>query len=1089
MTRAETQTGARGEPNDGSPPGFVPSGGFVWRTPLLPVDELHAWGANLTAADTLDRAGPSDELDAAVAADRATLRQRLGASVERPEIREAIAVAAPRLEAAIATWLAEPTTKRGRGVERGLVRYLTRMATRPTPFGLFAGISTGSLSARTNLTLAPRERYGRHSQIDTDVLFALSDHLAGDPVVRDHVTVRPNDSLYGVAGQLRYVQAHQEGTRRAYRLATLPDHPAVRRVLDTAAHGAHVAELAEALVGHGYGADAARRAVDRLVDRQALVTDLGLSVSGSAPVRAFVDELGRHAPTRGIAEQLAEVDAGLAAIDAAGLGATAEQHRTVAKSLHDLPGVDQPDDPVHAVLTKPAPDASLGSGVRAAVQRAVTVLHAQARPLEDGPLKRFRDAFVHRYDTREVPLVEALDGEAGVGYGGAGHPTALLRGVPFPDPPATARWTGRDELLLERVGGVLTRGDHELVIDDADLAALRAAGDKPALPSALAVVGTLLAESPEAVDRGDFRLVVEGTAGPSGARLLGRFCHADAQVHRIVESHLRAEEALDPAAVHAEVVHLPAGREGNVVLRPVLREAEIPYLGRSGAPADAQLPVTDLMVSVRDGRVVVRSQRLGRRVEPRLTSAHNTQRRSLPVYRFLFDVQRQDTVGDLFWDWGPLRTLAFLPRVTSRNLVLCPATWRVTPDEIAHLDGLGDGARFAAVQRWRAQREIPEVARVAQADQRLVVDFRNVLSIDSFVHLARQHAAHHQPVTVQEAFLDAADLVADGPEGRFAHELVVPLVRSGDEPARSSTEPPSVRADVERRFPPGSSWLYAKLYAGPTTADAVLTQTVAPLRDRWRTDDSVTGWFFLRYGDPQWHVRLRLHGEPTRLWDEVLSDLQQTVAPLLADGRLWRVQLDTYDRELEALGGPEAIGHVEGLFEADSDAVIELLAGLPRGDAGLDARWRLALLGLHRALIDLGFDLDARRALLGELRRRYGREHRADAATARELGRRFRQERAALDALIAPDAEPPGALAPGVAALAHRSTTWADHLGRLRALDHRRQLTVSWPQLAERVLHLHANRLLRFAHRRQEYVLYDFLTRLYESHAARGEHR
>jgi len=58
-------------------------------------------------------------------------------------------------------------------------------------------------------------------------------------------------------------------------------------------------------------------------------------------------------------------------------------------------------------------------------------------------------------------------------------------------------------------------------------------------------------------------------------------------------------------------------------------------------------------------------------------------------------------------------------------------------------------------------------------------------------------------------------------------------------------------------------------------------------------------------------------------------------------------------------------------------------------------------------------------------------------------------------------------------------------IARLVALDWQGELTVSWPQLAERMLHLHANRLLRSAHRRQECVLYDALARIYDSETAR----
>src|SRR5262249_56388228 len=116
---------------------------------------------------------------------------------------------------------------------------------------------------------------------------------------------------------------------------------------------------------------------------------------------------------------------------------------------------------------------------------------------------------------------------------------------------------------------------------------------------------------------------VEGPAGSSGGRRLGRFCLGAPRLQAAVETHLRAEEALQPEAVFAEIVHLPEGRIGNVLCRPVLRGHEIAFLGRSGAPAEAQIPLDDLMIAVVGERVVLRSRRLGREVVPRLSTAHN----------------------------------------------------------------------------------------------------------------------------------------------------------------------------------------------------------------------------------------------------------------------------------------------------------------------------------------------------------------------------------------------------------------------------------------------------------------------------------
>src|SRR4029077_12218322 len=120
-----------------------------------------------------------------------------------------------------------------------------------------------------------------------------------------------------------------------------------------------------------------------------------------------------------------------------------------------------------------------------------------------------------------------------------------------------------------------------------------ATGGVPPLPDACSVMATLIASrAADAAQVG--RVLLHSVSGPAGASLLGRFCHADPDLLANVCAHLREEEALDPDGIFAEVVHLPEGRLGNILLRPVLRRYEISYLGRSGAPVDQQIPVTDV---------------------------------------------------------------------------------------------------------------------------------------------------------------------------------------------------------------------------------------------------------------------------------------------------------------------------------------------------------------------------------------------------------------------------------------------------------------------------------------------------------------
>ncbi len=64
----------------------------------------------------------------------------------------------------------------------------------------------------------------------------------------------------------------------------------------------------------------------------------------------------------------------------------------------------------------------------------------------------------------------------------------------------------------------------------------------------------------------------------------------------------------------------------------------------------------------------------------------------------------------------------------------------------------------------------------------VVFDLDNVLSVESFVQLVRE-----RPAVVLEEFFPAPDeLCATGPEGRYAHELVVPFIRAGAPDTRDS---------------------------------------------------------------------------------------------------------------------------------------------------------------------------------------------------------------------------------------------------------------------------------------------------------------
>ncbi|MEV0499075.1 thiopeptide-type bacteriocin biosynthesis protein, partial [Streptomyces spectabilis] len=242
-------------------------------------------------------------------------------------------------------------------------------------------------------------------------------------------------------------------------------------------------------------------------------------------------------------------------------------------------------------------------------------------------------------------------------------------------------------------------------------------------------------------------------------------------------------------------------------------------------------------------------------------------------------------------------------------------------------------------------------------------------------------------------------------------------------------------------IPPGGPWLYATLYTSAERQDEFLT---GPLRDFLTELGSppagpgdVDRWFFIRYADPDPHLRLRLHGDPALLNGAVLPRLHELAGQLAADGLARGLRLDSYAPETERYGGPALLTAAEEVFHADSRLVLERLAA-PSDDRVLTTAHDVTELvrAFHR-----GYGGDWRRWLTGTYPKRE-QHHKAFAA----------RRRAAL-ARITPSGPPDPVAQPHLAAL--------ERFGRLvRAQEEQGALSVSPDAVLASLVHMHCNRRL-----------------------------
>lgn len=317
-------------------------------------------------------------------------------------------------------------------------------------------------------------------------------------------------------------------------------------------------------------------------------------------------------------------------------------------------------------------------------------------------------------------------------------------------------------------------------------------------------------------------------------------------------------------------------------------------------------------------------------------------------------------------------------------------------------------------------------------------------------------------------------------EGAFANEVCVSfradqrLVPPVDKPAESG---------IVRGFAPGDEWLYVRLYAAPASADRLLSEVVAPLVKAARAAGRLSRWFFIRYSDPDHHLRLRFSGDPAWLVSEFLPNLRAGLTEPFATGQANRLELGTYLREVERYGGPAGMEACEEWFEADSDTVLALLP-LLRAVGALDLRWRLALVAMRDSLDVLGLVPEEQILLLARSRDGFARGAGDGPALETSLAKKYRAERAAIERLLVGSA--PVEFAPALASLAERREKLTKPAKTLAEARARGSLLGELGDLAGSLLHMDINRLLRSAQNAHEVVLYDLLRRHLQATSGRS---
>ena len=991
--------------------------------------------------------------------------------LDNPTFTEALYLASPVLFKESINWKNDRVTdpKKLIKIPISLGKYYLRMCSRCTPFGLFAGCGVIEWSEETSLTLAFETK--RKTRLDMHFAGALAQKLAEIPDIKSSLKFFPNSSFYQVGEEIRYIEYSYVDGKRKHQITAITWSDYIQLVLDLCKFGNTIKEIVPNLIEDDISEEEAINFVEKLIESQLLVSELEPAITGEDFTSQIKNALSNHS---NIFDLLNKIENYLVKIDT-----KTDNNILVYQEVIEFIkafGIPYEEGKLFQTDSVKIFDKNL---LNFEHQIILKDIHHLFKKISLNPvnqkLKEFKKNYFERYETKEIPILMALDTEIGIGYGDLGKSknTPITDGINLPETVNNSFNLSQNsfqQFLFNLWLEAFKNDDYMVELKEEDLKNF-AIHDVKTSPSN-SVMFRLTGDE-------ELPIYLEGISGSSAVNLLGRFAHADDNVLGIIQKITTEEHVRNPNVIFAEIVHLPENRIGNILLHPPFREYEIPYLAKSSLPLENQIPLNDLYISVdlQKDKVVLRSKRLNKEIVPRLSNAHNFSQNSLPLYNFLCDLQTQNLQSNFDLGWSNIAPhTVFSPRLIYKKIIISLASWRFKKEDFMVLTTCRSDILIFTVQKFCLKWKLPKRFVLADYDNELLVNSENLLSVQIWIDVIKNRTK----IEIKEFFYDNEKSTIKNNLGQgFTNQFIASFINEETVYHGSNDELNFENTKIQRNFSIGSEWLYFKLYTGAKMADTVLTQAIKPVIEQLMVEGLVDKWFFIRYADPEKHLRFRVHVTDLLAIGQVFLQLKNSIQPLENEGIIWKVQMDSYQREIERYGA-EVMELTETIFHEDSKAVIAMI-NQTLGEEREVIRWQWGLKLIDRYISDFGFSISEKKNLMEKMKTSFAIEFKINKDLKIQLDQRFRNNRSAIEQILDVSLNETHEYAPLFEYINDKTENIISTIQQIKDLKFGDDLT----KYLSDTIHMTVNRTIGDNQRIHELVMYDFLFRYYQAEILR----
>ena len=813
--------------------------------------------------------------------------------------------------------------------KKTIARYFQRSIIRPTPYGLFAGITTGNFGEYTDF--CRKSIAHKVSMVDSEWFYLMIKEIEETLISLEKIKLKYNNQCI-ISGEkiinpylcIQNNNTDQDKTQKIIARYT----EQVKRIVKLTSEWKDFKEIKEYLMEKNPEVEekVILKFIKQLIKNEILISECRIAITEKDLLKELIKVLEQYKDidvVKKMVDSLKQIDLLHRRYD----NADAIQSIKIYDELHDkMQKIQKSENSLNVLLGIDTFTNNISKNIKKELEDFLDILVMSV--IDDNEskyLKQFKMKFTEKYgEYREINLLELMDEHMGLG-----NPYKYYENI---IENSYKRTEALKDYIKNQIFWAVKEKKNKIFLSKSDIVAINDRYSEKTIEysKSFEINASILAKTAEDIDNGNYKIRIAPCCASEGAgRMINRFYNTinDEGKNELKKIYEELEEKMYDDVDNADITYLSHQlRTGNICSGKRNYRYSV-SIGTAEEDKNKELKLSQISVGYDSitNRLYLKNKISGKKL--RIVSDNMlTMNVEHYVVRFLREVTfANEKHPSFFWSLFSELDYRYIPEIMYNCIIIYPETWKVYKQDILNWNIFDDFRK--EFDKYMGKWKIPKKINLLEGDRYLEFDLELMECWKDLYQEMKRIIERTGVCIIQKSNVDNECWVIDEHGEKYYAEFVFECMGNEKKNFKNIVEHPITKSNIHlnkqnltilpemRNYQPGmQGWIYLKIYICEEVADEFIYSEMCGFINNLKDKKILKQWFFIRYSDPDFHIRLRIKAiEAGKLFLEI----SEWIEKIKKAEKIGRIIIDTYEREIERYGGINSIEYAEQVFMAD----------------------------------------------------------------------------------------------------------------------------------------------------------------------------